>query len=362
MLSSETEEPAGPRTDRAGVQISSVTLLVLASRYAVIRGALLAGVIVSTLTLAAPRTYTAMASFTPQARRSSTYASSIAAQFGIAGVSSGDAAQTPQFYVDMLRSPSLLREVVRRTYSFSARGGRRSGTLIELLSVSGKSAAIATENASVALSRSMRIESSTRTGVVTFWITSQWPELSKMLADTVLSVLNTYNTTKRQSQAGLERRFTQSRKDTALVQLREAEQRLLDFVKANRNYAAAPDLAVEFDRRNREVQRLQQVFSGLGQAYEQARIDEVRDTPVISVVDDPVVPADADRRRLLIKGVLAVFVGGLIGLVGTRIRVRPANVAKEPELDELLADIKRELRSPRTTIRRVLIGTGPRST
>jgi uncharacterized protein involved in exopolysaccharide biosynthesis len=352
------EQRDSAQRERGDAQTMSALLMVLAARYSIVRGAVLAGALVSTLTLLAPRTYTAMASFTPQARRNSTYASSIAAQFGIAGISTGDASQTPQFYVDMLRSPTLLRAVVRRTYGFSSKGGAHAGSLVDLFATSGGSEAIRTENASVSLSRSTRIESSTRTGVVTFWVTTQWPELSKMVADTMLAVLNSYNTTKRQSQAALERRFTESRKDTVLLQLREAEQRLLEFVKANRNYATSPELAVEFDRRSREVQRLQQVFSGLGQAFEQARIDEVRDTPVISIIDDPVVPADADRRRLLVKGFLAVIVGGLMGFALTRVRATGATDTLETSGDvrSMLDEVKAELRSPRATLRRVLTG------
>lgn len=58
----------------------------------------------------------------------------------------------------------------------------------------------------------------------------------------------------------------------------------------------------------------QQVFTSLNQAYEQTRIDEVRDSPVITVVERPEVPVLPDRRRLMLKGILALMVGGMLGI------------------------------------------------
>ena len=83
--------------------------------------------------------------------------------------------------------------------------------------------------------------------------------------------------------------------------LQEAENRLAGFLKVNRDYQNAPDLRFQYDRLNREVSIQQQLFVSLAQSFEQAKIDEVRDTPVISVVEAPEVPARPDSRFLAIK-------------------------------------------------------------
>jgi uncharacterized protein involved in exopolysaccharide biosynthesis len=57
----------------------------------------------------------------------------------------------------------------------------------------------------------------------------------------------------------------------------------------------------------------QAVYSSLAQAFEQARIDEVRNTPVVTLVDPPNLPAEPDRRWLLAKVLLAALLGGIIG-------------------------------------------------
>jgi uncharacterized protein involved in exopolysaccharide biosynthesis len=51
----------------------------------------------------------------------------------------------------------------------------------------------------------------------------------------------------------------------------------------------------------------------LAQNFEQARIDEVRDIPVITIVEAPEPPALPDSRMLLLRGLLALVAGALLG-------------------------------------------------
>ena len=80
----------------------------------------------------------------------------------------------------------------------------------------------------------------------------------------------------------------------------------------------------------------QQVFTSLTQAYEEVRIREVRDTPVISVVEQPHFPTRPEPRGrvksvvigLLTGGFAGVFMALVSGIVGRR-RERG-----DPEVDE----------------------------
>jgi uncharacterized protein involved in exopolysaccharide biosynthesis len=57
------------------------------------------------------------------------------------------------------------------------------------------------------------------------------------------------------------------------------------------------------------VQNKQQVFQTLSQAVEQARIDEVRDTPVLSIIEPPTIPPVRDSRGLALKLIAALAFG-----------------------------------------------------
>ena len=56
------------------------------------------------------------------------------------------------------------------------------------------------------------------------------------------------------------------------------------------------------------------LYTSLAQAHEQARITEVRNTPVITVVERPEVPVMADPRGRLMKLILGVILGGMLGV------------------------------------------------
>ncbi|MGH7701841.1 MAG: GNVR domain-containing protein, partial [Gemmatimonadales bacterium] len=96
--------------------------------------------------------------------------------------------------------------------------------------------------------------------------------------------------------------------------LREAEDRLQEFLQRNREFRNSPQLAFEYDRLQREVTMRQQVYTTLAQGYEQARIDEVRNTPLISIVEQPDLPVKPKSRRLILKTLLGLTLGGLLGL------------------------------------------------
>jgi uncharacterized protein involved in exopolysaccharide biosynthesis len=81
------------------------------------------------------------------------------------------------------------------------------------------------------------------------------------------------------------------------------------FLESNRNYSGSPTLQATRDRLQRELSLKSQIHSTLTQAYEQARIDEVRDTPVITVVEAPEVSARPDSRRMVIRLAVALLVG-----------------------------------------------------
>lgn len=70
------------------------------------------------------------------------------------------------------------------------------------------------------------------------------------------------------------------------------------------------------------------------QSFMQARIAEVRDTPVITVLQQPYFPPRHDPRRQVLSAALGLVLGGILGIVmallveGVR-RPNPADPARE---------------------------------
>lgn len=267
-------------------------------------------VLVVAIGLLLPRSYTASASFAPQTSGSGlSRLTGLAAQFGIA-VPTDDPANSPEFYADLLRSAQLLRVMVDSTYQFSEGAASVQANLVEVYEISEATPERSREKAVKRLGQHLRVSTDPKTGVVTLGFDAPSPDLAEQLVRHALDLVNTFNLRTRQSQAAAERQFVEARVDEAQRDLREAENRLQGFLTANRTYANSPQLQFQHDRLSREVQLRQDVYSKLVQAFEQARIDEVRNTPVITVVEAPIRPVKPDSRRLALKAIVAMIFGG----------------------------------------------------
>jgi uncharacterized protein involved in exopolysaccharide biosynthesis len=187
--------------------------------------------------------------------------------------------------------------------------------------------------------------------VVTIQVETDNPQLSAGIAQRILDLLNRFNLETRQSQAAAERRFTERRLAEAKLELLEVENRLQAFLEINRDLGTSPLLRFRQQRLEREVEIRQAVVSALAQNYEQARIDEVRDIPLITIVEAPVARALPDSRMVLLRGVLALVAGALLGslLAFFMAFVRASRTDTAHELDEfrrLKRATARDIRRP----------------
>lgn len=261
-----------------------------------------------------PRTYTSTASFVPEATRAPTSLSGLAAQFGVT-VPSQQSTESSQFYVDLLRSRSVLEAAVETQYSVAGERGPAKATLVQVYDPREATAELRREAAAKRLNRSLSTSISSKTDVITVRVTMPEPRLAQQVNVRLLALLSNFNMSKRQSRAREERRFSQQRLQDAKAELRVAEDRLQIFLERNRSVANAPSLAFQEDRLRSDLLVLRQLVTMLQQAAEQARMDEVRDTPVLTVVETADIPTRADPRGAIKFALLGVFLGAVLGVV-----------------------------------------------
>lgn len=261
------------------------------------------------------RTYTATASFMPQtSQMPASQFSGVAAQFGLA-LPGGESGQSPAFYAELVKSREILRQVADTRYRFPAGPDTVSGTLIELYGIKGRTEEWRRDAALRRARRMIAARPDPKTGVVSVTVTARWPALAEDMARRVLTLVNQFNLERRQSQASAERRFVEARRKELEDELRQAEGKLQAFLQQNREFRNSPQLTFQHDRLSRDVLMRQQVYTSLAQAYEKARIDEVRNTPVITVVEQPDRPVRPDARGALMAGVVGFLICTLLGIV-----------------------------------------------
>jgi uncharacterized protein involved in exopolysaccharide biosynthesis len=295
--------------DRDSVSFAWILAVLLHRRRFVLMLTGLGLVLAATVSSLRPRTYTSSFTFTPQSSQDQSRSglATLAGQFGLALPSS---AQNPQLYADLLETRGVLDPIVRDTF-VTVPETRRRLTLAEFFGIRGSDSRVV-EELTIRRLRTRVIDASaaTRTtGVIGVSVRTTSPDVSFEIAKRLLEGLNQFNLATRKSQAGEERRFIESRLQSAKAELRVAEDALQRFLATNRQFLNSSQLAFQQERLQRDVTLQQQVVTGLSQQYEDARIREVRDTPVITVIERPVLPAMADPRGRVVATILGAFVG-----------------------------------------------------
>lgn len=363
-LARNPEAAADLRERHAGVDDGSASVLELLSvllryRWSIVLLPLIAFAVTVGLSLQRDRTYTSTAAFVPQAAEpSSAGLAGVAAQFGIA-LPATRAAESPAFYADLLQSREILGAAVLTNYDSAAGTHHGSGNLVERFSVAERRSPAVRHDAAVrALREAMQVNVSRETGVLRLSVRTESPRLSMAIVERLLELVNEFNLHRRQSQAGAERRFGEERVRAAQGELLAAEDRLQRFLQRNRQFRNSPELQFEHDRLERDVMMRQQVYTALAQAYEQARIEEVRNIPVITVIERPAAASTPDPRGTVVKGLLALLLGGMLAvlLAFARDFVRRGRRDDNAhgEFDRLRAEAIADLRHPLDRFRRAL--------
>jgi len=305
------------RFEDAEISLFELASALLIHRRRIVLWAFFGGLLAVVPVLFNGRTWTATASFVPQGvDAGQTGLRGLAVQFGIALPGGAAVTQSPDFYKELITSRVILGAIVSDTIPVAEEGGDRRAVL-SLLEIDAPNPAWEREEGIRALGKAVKTKVASNTGVLTVSITTQWPSVSLALVERVLQEVNRFNLQTRQSQAAEERRFVEGRLVAQRSSLVEAEGRLGAFLQRNRQFGNSPVLTFEHDRLQREVALQQQVLVSLAQAYEEARIREVRDVPVITVIEAPSLPVKPDPGGRFKRGVLGLLLGGVVGVLIT---------------------------------------------
>jgi uncharacterized protein involved in exopolysaccharide biosynthesis len=322
--------------------VISLVNTVLRNRWLILAIGLAGGLYAGWRSIRLPRLYTTEAQFMPKGSRGQSQIQGLAQQFGIAAAPS-DATQSPQFYMDLLESRPLLAAVAAREYRIRTDSGLVTGDLARIYNIRNKDPAVVKSSVIGALKGQVDENTSIKTGVITVAVHAKYPELAVQIARNLLDQVNAFNLNRRQEQASAERTFIEKRLADAQAQLSLAENNLQVFLTENRDFRDSPSLTLEFDRLNRTVSSRQSLYNALAISYEQAKIEEVRDLPVITVLEPPEYPIMPDPRGGKRRVLLGLLVGLAFGvsLAFVRDRLAANRDVKSDELDEFAA-LKRD--------------------
>jgi uncharacterized protein involved in exopolysaccharide biosynthesis len=315
----------------------ATAIVLLRARRIIVRLAVLGALIGLVSGLLRHRTYLTRVTFLPKGAEESASSLALAAsQFGLSlPTNSGE--WWPAIYVEVLNSRSLLEPIVNDTFSVTEENGRRA-TMLELMKVRGATAEVRTARGIIALRRLIIATEDKKLGAVRVSAVTRWPSVSQALAEKLVDGVNQFNIEARRTLAAAERQFADTQAQEAERELRRAEDKLQSFLMRNR-VLAAPDLTFQRDRLQRDVSIWMQTYTSLLQSREQARLREVRNTPVITMIEGPRLPVLPEKRGLGLRAVLGFLTGILLGslwVFGVR-GLGAVRQAPDPQGAELVA-------------------------
>jgi uncharacterized protein involved in exopolysaccharide biosynthesis len=228
------------------------------------------------------------------------------------GLGTGTPGTGPLFYEALLKSRSVEQRVTTAQFPLGEHGEMR--TLEQYWSRKDHPTARNRASAVKKLGRHLETSSNPRTQQVSFKLEGPSIAVAKLMADTMLAALNDLVVEVRRKRASAERAFLEGRFHALADSLRVREDVLRRFYEQNRNLSS-PQLQFEDGRLRREAERMQSVYAQVGSQLEQARIQEVRDTPALTVVDPPIEPVVKSAPIGRLWALTAAILGGALALL-----------------------------------------------
>lgn len=317
--------------------------------------AILAGLV----SFVVPPTFSASTTFVPEQRSQNRLPSALVGLAGQLGVSIGaDPSQSPRFYGDLLHSRELLERTLVSRYA-DPRENAASGDsapLLRILGVDGRNPDDSLAHGVKRLEELVTVRVDAQTNVVRVIVSSRYARLAADVANRLVLFLNDFNMQKRQSQARERRRFSEERVLAADSALRRAEESVRFFYDRNRDWQQSSNLVFEEARLRRQVTINQELYLTLKREFETARIEEVNDTPVITIIDTAVVPQQRSQPRPLLWMIVAFIVGTMISVTWALAATYAARAggSAQTDLRELSGMLRDARRRIGDNVRRVL--------
>jgi uncharacterized protein involved in exopolysaccharide biosynthesis len=350
-----TQEQSTDTRSAADESSDEISLLELLKRWRlVVALPLLAALAAALISFIMHPKYTAVSTFVPETESEGfNLPSGLALFMGQLGVSVPGVGGTdsPEFYVGVLESRTLRDQVLVTVFADPRSDAVGDGAaLLDIFGIGGQNQTRRLEEGREKLEEATSVVADLETRVVSVSVETGYPDLSAAVANLCIDLVHRFNLETRQSNARERRRFVEGQIGAAERELRTAEEELEQFLERNRQFQGSPELTFQYERLQRQVAIEQEVFTTLRRSFEEARIQEVNDTPVITVIDRAVAPQEKSSPKTVLNVVLAIIVGGVLGVFGAfgrefAERARVTDRERYEEFASRWADFKADLKS-----------------
>jgi len=223
--------------------------------------------------------------------------SGIASQLGI-NISSSSK-EVNWIYEDIIKSRNLIGKVIKRKILFGEKNQMKS--VSQIISGGDNHKAIST------LINSISVREDISTGIWTLKVQASSMSLANSLNKLIIDELDSHQREHNNAIKSETRKFIEGRIESTEKELVEAEEMLKEFMESNRRIDNSPSLLLQKNRYQREVTVLIGVFTTLRQQHETAKIEEVKDSNYILIIDFPMAPNSPSKPQKMFLIILTGF-------------------------------------------------------
>lgn len=149
------------------------------------------------------------------------------------------------------------------------------------------------------------------TGLITIIVTLEDPRIAASIANFIGEQVQRYIQKENSAQSKREKLFINERLNIVKNELETNEMDLKIFKERNRKYQDSPELFMVFSRIFREVEAKKNVYLTLQQQLELARIEEVKQSPILHILDHAIPPSRKSSPRRLFFLFFSLAIGFL---------------------------------------------------
>lgn len=237
----------------------------------------------------------------------------------LAGVGTGEGSMV-RLYPTIIKSEAVLRNVLLASYY--SKSFKDSVNLIRFWEIEAKTPERVYQLALKTLRNLLDVQMDIKTSVVAISIETKEPQLSADIVNKTSSELDRFIRTKRTTNASEQRKWIEARLAEVKADLEKSENALREFREKNRRVSDSPQLMLEQERLIRDVQINSTIYTELKKQYELVKIEEIKNIPIINIMDDGKAAAskESPKRSIIVAVTFFLSLMGGIGFVFVRQR------------------------------------------
>ncbi len=220
-------------------------------------------------------------------------------------------------YPEIITSRTLAKKVLRQKFDTEKFGPQKQ--LIAILSNSPRENKLSQNKLEIIttsqLQSMIKVNENLQTGILSLKVEANEASLAQQVNEKIIQELDAHQRDYNKSKTTETKRFILDRIRNTENELIVAEEKLKDFRDRNRRIENSPALQLEQQRLAREVTVLTGVYTTLKQQLETTKIEEVRDSDYVVILDEPSFPLNKTRPKRLFVIIFSTIIGSVFGII-----------------------------------------------